>query len=150
MFSNIDAPNSQTGTDTYVVISFTDNADGSQTLTLNKDLSFNDANNILLGQGAIAFVAAELEYPPSGGFNLVTSGGNKNLANLDITNASKAATAINTLDAALRNLTNSSANLGTIENNFDYLCQMPYQPRKLLRLQSQIWLMPISLLRALN
>ena len=33
---------------------------------------------------------------------------------------SKAATAINTLDAALRNLTNSSANLGTIENRLRF------------------------------
>ena len=120
LFSNIDAPNSQTGTDTYVVISSTDNADGSQTITLNNDLSSNDANNILTGQGAIAFVAAELEYPPSGGFNLVTSGGNKSLANLDITDASKATTAIDTLDAALRNLINSSTNLGSIENRLQF------------------------------
>ena len=120
LFSNIDAPNSQTGTDTYVVISSTDNADGSQTITLNNDLSSNDATNILTGQGAIAFVAAELEYPPSGGFNLVTSGGNKSLANLDITDASKATTAIDSLDAALRNLTNSSTNLGAIENRLQF------------------------------
>ena len=42
------------------------------------------------------------------------------MANLDITNASKAASAINTLDAALRNLTNSSANLGSIENRLRF------------------------------
>ena len=33
---------------------------------------------------------------------------------------SKAATAINTLDAALRNLTNSSTNLGAIENRLQF------------------------------
>ena len=56
----------------------------------------------------------------SGGFNLVTSGGNKSLANLDITDASKATTAIDTLDAALRNLINSSTNLGSIENRLQF------------------------------
>ena len=82
LFSNIDAPNSQTGTDTYIVNSVTNNSDGSQTLTLSADLSANDADNILTGQGAIAFVAAELEYPPGGGYNVISSGGSKSLANI--------------------------------------------------------------------
>ena len=99
MFSNIDAPNSQTGTDTYLVNSVTNNSDGSQTLTLSADLSANDADNILTGQGAIAFVAAEIEYPPGGGYNVISSGGSKSLANLDITDSTKAATAIDTIDA---------------------------------------------------
>ncbi len=120
LFSNIDAPNSQTGTDTYFVNSVTNNSDGSQTLTLSADLSANDANNILTGQGAIAFVAAELEYPPGGGYNVISSGGSKSLANLDITDSTKAATAIDTIDATLRNLTNSSINLGSIENRLQF------------------------------
>ncbi len=82
LFSNIDAPNSQAGTDTYIVNSVTNNSDGSQTLTLSADLSANDADNILTGQGAIAFVAAELEYPPGGGYNVISSGGSKSLANI--------------------------------------------------------------------
>ena len=120
MFSNIDAPNSQTGTDTYLVNSVTNNSDGSQTLTLSADLSANDADNILTGQGAIAFVAAEIEYPPGGGYNVISSGGSKSLANLDITDSTKAATAIDTIDATLRNLTNSSINLGSIENRLQF------------------------------
>ena len=120
LFSNIDAPNSQTGTDTYLVNSVTNNSDGSQTLTLSADLSANDADNILTGQGAIAFVAAEIEYPPGGGYNVISSGGSKSLANLDITDSTKAATAIDTIDATLRNLTNSSINLGSIENRLQF------------------------------
>ena len=120
LFSNIDAPNSQTGTDTYIVNSVTNNSDGSQTLTLSADLSANDADNILTGQGAIAFVAAELEYPPGGGYNVISSGGSKSLANIDITDSTKAATAIDTIDATLRNLTNSSINLGSIENRLQF------------------------------
>ena len=120
LFSNIDAPNSQTGTDTYLVNSVTNNSDGSQTLTLSADLSANDADNILTGQGAIAFVAAEIEYPPGGGYNVISSGGSKSLANLDITDSTKAATAIDTIDATLRNLTNSSTNLGSIENRLQF------------------------------
>ena len=120
MFSNIDAPNSQTGTDTYLVNSVTNNSDGSQTLTLSADLSANDADNILTGQGAIAFVAAEIEYPPGGGYNVISSGGSKSLANIDITDSTKAATAIDTIDATLRNLTNSSINLGSIENRLQF------------------------------
>ena len=120
LFSNIDAPNSQTGTDTYLVNSVTNNSDGSQTLTLSADLSANDADNILTGQGAIAFVAAELEYPPGGGYNVISSGGSKSLANIDITDSTKAATAIDTIDATLRNLTNSSINLGSIENRLQF------------------------------
>ena len=120
LFSNIDAPNSQTGTDTYIVNSVTNNSDGSQTLTLSADLSANDADNILTGQGAIAFVAAEIEYPPGGGYNVISSGGSKSLANIDITDSTKAATAIDTIDATLRNLTNSSINLGSIENRLQF------------------------------
>ena len=120
MFTNIDAPNSQTGTNTYFVNSVTNNSDGSQTLTLSADLSANDADNILTGQGAIAFVAAEIEYPPGGGYNVISSGGSKSLANLDITDSTKAATAIDTIDATLRNLTNSSINLGSIENRLQF------------------------------
>ena len=120
MFSNIDAPNSQTGTDTYLVNSVTNNSDGSQTLTLSADLSANDADNILTGQGAIAFVAAEIEYPPGGGYNVISSGGSKSLANIDITDSTKAATAIDTIDATLRNLTNSSINLCSIENRLQF------------------------------
>ena len=120
MFTNIDAPNSQAGTDTYLVNSVTDNSDGSQTLTLSSDLSANDADNILTGQGAIAFVAAEIEFPPGGGFNVIGSGGSKSLANLDITDSTKAATAIDTIDATLRNLTTSSINLGSIENRLQF------------------------------
>ena len=120
LFSNIDAPNSQTGTNTYIVNSVTNNSDGSQTLTLSADLSANDADNILTGQGAIAFVAAEIEYPPGGGYNVISSGGSKSLANIDITDSTKAATAIDTIDATLRNLTNSSINLGSIENRLQF------------------------------
>ena len=120
LFSNIDAPNSQTGTNTYIVNSVTNNSDGSQTLTLSADLSANDADNILTGQGPIAFVAAEIEYPPGGGYNVISSGGSKSLANIDITDSTKAATAIDTIDATLRNLTNSSINLGSIENRLQF------------------------------
>ena len=120
LFSNIDAPNSQTGTNTYIVNSVTNNSDGSQTLTLSADLSANDADNILTGQGAIAFVAAEIEYPPGGGYNVISSGGSKSLVNIDITDSTKAATAIDTIDATLRNLTNSSINLGSIENRLQF------------------------------
>ena len=120
MFSNIDAPNSQSGTNTYIVNSVTNNADGSQTLTLAQDLSTNDADNILTGKGPIAFVAAEIEFPPGGGYNIIGDGGSKSFANIDITDSTKAATAINTIDATLRNLTTSSVNLGSIENRLQF------------------------------
>ena len=120
MFSNIDPPNTQTGTDTYVINLVTDNADGSQTLTLNADLSTNDANNVLTGLGQIAFVVAELEFPPGGGYNVVANGGHKSFANIDITDSSKVATALDTIDATLRNLSQASTNMGSIENRLQF------------------------------
>ena len=120
MFSNIDAPNSQSGTNTYIVNSVTNNSDGSQTLTLAQDLSTNDADNILTGKGPIAFVAAEIEFPPGGGYNIIGDGGSKSFANIDITDSTKAAAVVNTIDATLRNLTISSVNLGSIENRLQF------------------------------
>ena len=120
MFSNIDAPNSQSGTNTYIVNSVTNNSDGSQTLTLAQDLSTNDADNILTGKGPIAFVAAEIEFPPGGGYNIIGDGGSKSFANIDITDSTKAATVVNTIDATLRNLTTSSVNLGSVENRLQF------------------------------
>jgi flagellin len=50
----------------------------------------------------------------------VSNGGNKSLANLDITDSSKAATALDTIDATLRNLSHASTNMGSIENRLQF------------------------------
>ena len=96
------------------------NVDGSQTLTLGADLNTNDRENILSGNGAYALVVAGLEFPSGGGFTIIPSGGHKSLANLDITDPKKSLTALDTLDAAIRSLSRSSANMGTIENRLQF------------------------------
>jgi flagellin len=120
IFANVDAPNSKTGTTTYVVNVILNNADGSQTLTLNSDFSDYDKNNIISGNGPIAFAVAEVEFPSGGGFNVISSGGSKSFANLDITDSSKASTAINTLDGTLGALNSASVRFGGLQNRLQF------------------------------
>ena len=120
IFGKADPPNSAAGTTTYTVNVVLNNVDGSQTLTLGADLSTNDRENILSGNGAYALVVAGLEFPSGGGFTIIPSGGHKSLANLDITDPKKSLTALDTLDAAIRSLSRSSANMGTIENRLQF------------------------------
>ena len=120
VLSNIDAPNSKTGTTTYAVTTVLNNADGSQTLTLATDFSDNDKNNILSGNFPVAVTVAGLEFPAGGGFNIIGNGGHKSLANIDITDSSKASSALRTIDGALKGLNQSSAYLGTLENRLHF------------------------------
>ena len=120
IFSNVDAPNTVTGTTTYAINIILNNADGSQTLTLNRDFSDYDKDNIISGNGPVAFVVAEIEYPSGGGYNIIGSGGSKSFANLDITDSTKASTAINTLDGTLLALNNASVRLGSLENRLHF------------------------------
>jgi flagellin len=120
VFTNTDAPNTQTGTNTYAITTVLNNSDGSQTLTLAQDFTDNDKNNILSGNNPIAFTVAELEFPSGGGYNIIGSGGSKSLANLDITDSSKASTALNTLDGTLTRLNNASVKMGGLENRLHF------------------------------
>ena len=120
LLSNVDAPNSITGTTTYAVTTVLNNSDGSQTLTLASDFSDNDKNNILSGNFPIAITVAGLEFPAGGGYEVIANGGHKSLANLNITDASKASSALRTIDGALKGLIRSSADLGTLENRLHF------------------------------
>jgi len=120
VFTNIDTPNTQTGTNTYIINSLLNNSDGSQTLTLSRDFTDNDKNNILSGNNPIAFTVSEIEFLSGGGYNIIGSGGSKSLANLDITDSSKASTALNTLDGTLTLLNNASVKMGGLENRLHF------------------------------
>ena len=120
VFTNIDTPNTQTGTNTYIINSLLNNSDGSQTLTLSRDFTDTDKNNLLSGNNPIAFTVSEIEFLSGGAYEITGSGGSKSLANLDITDSSKASTALNTLDGTLTLLNNASVKMGGLENRLHF------------------------------
>ena len=118
LFSTFDPPHSETGTQGYQIVNVVDNEDGSQTLTLNGQIE--DQASIFAGNNILAFVVAELEFPEGGGFNLISNGGSKSLANLDITNSDKTSGALASIDAALRSLNTGAVRLGVTENRLQF------------------------------
>ena len=118
LFSNFDAPHSETGSQGYQVTNVLDNEDGSQTLTINGEIE--DQASVFAGNNVLAFVVAEFEFPEEGGINIISNGGSKSLANLDITVSEGTSGALATIDAALRTLNSGSVRLGVTENRLHF------------------------------
>ena len=118
LFSNFDAPHSETGTQGYQVLNVLDNEDGSQTLTISGEIE--DQASVFAGNNTLAFVVAEFEFPEDGGFNLISKGGSKSLANLDVTDSANTSGALASIDFALRTLNSGAVRLGVTENRLHF------------------------------
>jgi len=118
MFSNFDAPHSETGNQFYQVLTVLDNEDGSQTLTISGEIE--DQASVFAGNNTLAYVVAEMELPEDGGFKIISNGGSKTLANLDVTDSDRTSGALASIDFALRTLNDSAVRLGVTENRLHF------------------------------